>query len=190
VTKAQANLDRAGVVREIEEVVADKGYHANKTLADCREWGVWGLRTYIPEPESGYERRWTDKPPEYEEAYRANRRRVRGNRSKRLQKKRSELVERSFAHMCNTGGARRTWLKGLEKINKRYLMHAAGRNLGLMMRKLFGVGTPRSLQGVCCRFCVLRMPLEVSWTAPRPAWAPGNSFRRKPAHFPTALQAA
>lgn len=190
VTKAQANLDRADVVWEIEEVVADKGYHANKTLADCRQWGTLGLRTYIPEPESPYERRWTDKPPEYEEAYRANRRRVRGNRSKRLQKKRSERVERSFAHMCNSGGARRTWLKGLETINKRYLMHAAGRNLGLMMRKLFGVGKPRCLQGVCWCFCGLRRPLEASGTALRSPWSPRNAFRQKSPYFPTAAQAA
>ena len=132
--------------RDIEEAVADKGYHANKTLADCRDWGCFGLRTYIPEPDSHYERRWTDKPPEYKEAVYANRRRMKGDRGKRLQKKRSELVERSFAHICETGGARRTCLRGLEKVNKRYKMVAAARNLGLMMRSLFGIGKPRCLQ--------------------------------------------
>ena len=135
--------------RDIEEAVADKGYHANKTLADCRDWGTFGLRTYIPEPDSPHERRWTDKPPEYKEAVYANRRRVRGARGKGLQKKRSELVERSFAHICETGGARRTWLRGLEKVKKRYKMVAAARNLGLVMRKLFGIGKPRCLQGGC-----------------------------------------
>jgi len=59
----------------------------------------------------------------------------------------SEKVERSFAHVCETGGARRTWLRGLEKINKRYQIVAAARNLGLLMRKVFGIGKPRSLQG-------------------------------------------
>jgi hypothetical protein len=146
-TQAQENLEQAGVSGDIEEVVADKGYHANLTLADCREWGRFGLRTDIPEPDSHYERVWIDKPPEFEEAYRANRRRVRGNRNKRLQKKRSELVERSFAHICETGGARRTWLRGLEQVNKRYKMVTAARNLGLIMRKLFGIGKPRCLQG-------------------------------------------
>ncbi len=105
------------------------------------------MRTYIPEPDSPYERRWTDKPPGYKEAVYANRRRMQGDRGKRLQKKRSELVERSFAHICETGGARRTCLRGLEKVNKRYKMVAAARNLGLMMRKLFGIGKPRCLQG-------------------------------------------
>jgi len=145
-SSAQENLEHADVYRDIEEVVADKGYHANGTLADCREWGLFGVRTYIPEPDSPYERRWTDKPPEHKEAVYANRRRMNGDRGKRLQKKRSELVERSFAHICETGGARRSWLRGLEKVNKRYKMVAAARNLGLMMRKLFGIGKPRCLQ--------------------------------------------
>ena len=147
-TSAQQNLDEAEVGgRGIEEVAADKGYHSNENLAACRRWNYFGVRTYIPEPESRYERRWTDKPPEYEEAYRANRRRVQGDRGKRLQKKRSELVERSFAHVCETGGARRTWLRGLENVNKRYQITAAARNLGLIMRQLFGIGKPRCLQG-------------------------------------------
>lgn len=146
-SSAQKNLEHADVSRDIEEAVADKGYHANGTLADCREWGLFGVRTYIPEPDSPYERRWTDKPPEHKAAVYANRRRMNGDRGKRLQKKRSELVERSFAHICETGGARRTWLQGLEKVNKRYKMVAAARNLGLMMRSLFGSGKPRCLQG-------------------------------------------
>ena len=146
-SSAQKNLEHADVHRDIEEVVADKGYHANGTLANCREWGLFGVRTYIPEPDSPYERRWTDKPPEYKEAVYANRRRMNGDRGKRLQKKRSELVERSFAHICETGGARRSWLRGIEKVNKRYKMVAAARNLGLMMRSLFGIGKPRCLQG-------------------------------------------
>ena len=49
--------------------------------------------------------------------------------------------------MCETGGARRTLLRGKLKINKRYLIHVAARNLGLIMRDLFGIGKPRVLQG-------------------------------------------
>src|SRR6516165_11847549 len=77
----------------------------------------------------------------------ANRRRVRGTRSKRLQRLRSELVERSFAHVCETGGGRRTWLRGLVKVTKRYVVQVAAHNLGLLMRKLLGIGKPRRLQG-------------------------------------------
>lgn len=142
VTLAQVNLVRAGSDAEIKEVAADKGYHANQTLVDCEEREI---RTYIPERETG-RRRWTAKEPEAEAAFRNNPRRVRRDKGKRLQRIRSELLERSFAHVCETGGARRTWLRGLEKINKRYQIHTAARNLGLLMRDLFGIGKPRVLQ--------------------------------------------
>ena len=71
---------------------------------------------------------------------------MRGVRGKRLQRLRSELTERSFAHVCETGGARRCWLQGMVKVTKRYLLQVAARNLGLIMRTLFGMGTPRGLQ--------------------------------------------
>lgn len=142
---AQVNLIRADSAQDIEEVAADKGYHKVELLADC---DAAGWRTYIPEPHIP-RRRWLDKPPEHERAYRANRRRVRGRRGKRLQKKRSEFVERTFAHVCETGGARRSWLRGLINVSKRYLMQVAAHNLGLVMRKLFGIGKPRGLQGAC-----------------------------------------
>jgi transposase len=129
----------------IEEAAADKGYHKAETLADCEAAGV---RTYIPEQRRSQDRVWTDKPPEWERGYRNNRRRVGGSRSKRLQKLRSEKVERTFAHVCETGGGRRSWLRGLLKVGKRYLMQVAGHNLGIIMRCVFGKGTPRSLQGL------------------------------------------
>jgi transposase len=143
VLHAQANLVRAGSDQEIKEAVADKGYHKAQTLAECQELNT---RTYIPEPQ-GKNYHWEDKPEAWRQATTQNRRRVQGNRSKRLQKKRSELVERSFAHVCETGGGRRTWLRGLENVSKRYVLQVAAHNLGLLMRKLFGVGKPRTLQG-------------------------------------------
>lgn len=165
VMEAQANLDTAhGVRREeeasadeaspqpIREVAADKGYHGDGTLAECR---ALELRTYIPEKRSQHRRRWTDKPSTYQEAVYANRQRVRGERSKRLQRLRSEKTERSFAHVCETGGGRRCWLRGLAKVTKRYLLQVAARNLGLILRKLFGIGTARSLQGSVALSCLL-----------------------------------
>jgi len=143
VLQAQINLVRAGSAQEVEEAVADKGYHKAETLAACETLEV---RTYIPEPKRK-KRRWKGKPASWRQATRANGRRVRGARSKRLQRLRSEYVERSFAHVCETGGGRRTWLRGLEKVNKRYLVQVAAHNLGLLMRKLFGMGKPRTLQG-------------------------------------------
>jgi len=141
--QAQVNLMLAGSEQEIEEAVADKGYHKAETLADCE---TWGTRTYIPEPKRE-KRSWAGKPEGWERAFRANRRRIKRVRSKRLQKKRSEYVERSFAHVCETGGGRRTWLRGLADVTKRYLVQVAGHNLAVLMRKLFGVGKPKTLQG-------------------------------------------
>jgi transposase len=140
---AQVNMVLAGSEQEIEEAVADKGYHKAETLANCE---TCHTRTYIPEPK-GREYKGDDHSPERKRAVKANRRRVKGARSKRLQKRRSEVVERSFAHVCETGGARRTWLRGLEDVTKRYALQVAAHNLGLLMRKLFGVGKPRTLQG-------------------------------------------
>jgi transposase len=142
---ADINLARAASEAKIKEVAADKGYHKVKTLADFAEAEY---RTYIPEREQPHDHTWADKPAEQERAYRSNRRRVQGTRGKRLQRLRSERVERSFAHVCETGGGRRSWLYGLVKVSKRYLMQVAAHNLGIVMRRLFGVGTPRSLQGL------------------------------------------
>jgi hypothetical protein len=144
VIAAEMNLQAAGAECEsIEEVAADKGYHSNATLELCVSLN---LRTYIPEPKYKGHRHWTDKSPEYQQAVYGNRRRMRGARGKRLGRLRSELTERSFAHVCETGGARRCWLHGLLKVTKRYLIQVAARNLGVLMRKLFGMGTPRGLQ--------------------------------------------
>lgn len=144
-SQSQENVARAGSDAFAEEVVADKGYHKTQTLSEC---AAYDLRTYIPERRERHPRRWTDKPAGWRDAFHANRRRVRGERSRRLQRLRSERVERSFAHVCNTGGARRSWLRGIEDVQKRYLVTLAGRNLTVLMRALFGIGTPRSLQGL------------------------------------------
>jgi transposase len=144
VLEAEANLQSAEPSREIKEVVADKGYHKTSTLELCRDLG---MRTYIPEPSAPHRRDWTDKPPSHRQAVYENRRRMGRAKGKALQKLRSERVERSFAHVCDSGGARRTWLRGLVDVTKRYLTVVAGHNLGLILRKLFGAGKPRRLQG-------------------------------------------
>jgi len=145
ISQAQDNLIGAESDAEIEEAVADKGYSKNETLADLEF--TEGLRTYVSEPQHTHRRNWKDKPEEQRQAVTNNRRRVKGKRGRALQRERSEKVERSFAHVCETGGSRRTWLHGIEKVRKRYLMSAMARNLGLVLRQLFGIGTARSLQG-------------------------------------------
>jgi len=144
VVQAQINVIQAESPANIEEAVADKGYHAAETVALVNE--TLGVRTYIPEPQRKVPWKWSERPENERRAVTANHRRVRGARSKKLQRRRSELIERSFAHVCETGGARRCWLHGMLKVSKRYLLQVAARNLGLIMRKLFGIGTPRGLQ--------------------------------------------
>ena len=159
VMTAQGHLDRAATLQAeprtekqaqaaalvgpaIKEVVADSGYHKDATLDLLKALGV---RSYLVERDQ--ERVWTDKPLERKRTTLANRRRLARKKGRRLQRRRSEVVERTFAHLCETGRARRSWLCGLDNVQKRYLMHAAARNLSLVMRKLFKMGTPRSLQG-------------------------------------------
>ena len=126
----------------LQEVVGDKGYHSNQSLVDLEAVGV---RSYISEPDRG-RRNWTKKPEARAAVYR-NRRRIRGARGLRLLRLRGERLERPFAHLYETGGMRRVYLRGHPNILKRLLIHTGGFNLGLLMRQLIGVGTPRGLQG-------------------------------------------
>ena len=125
-----------------KELVGDKGYHSNQALVDLE---AVGLRSYVSEPERG-RRNWKNNPEAQKAVYR-NRRRITGERGKRLLRLRGELLERPFAHLYETGGMRRVYLRGHPNILKRVLIHTAAMNLGLLMRTLFGVGTPRALQG-------------------------------------------
>ena len=143
VLASETNLWEAETECIIEEVVADKGYHSEASL-DRLQNDSW-LRTYIPEKHRKKKRKWRNKPPRREAAYRRNRRNTLGSRGRRLQRLRSERVERTFAHLCDTGGARRTWLRGIEKVRKRYLTAAMAFNLGRIMRSLIGAGKPRYL---------------------------------------------
>jgi transposase len=139
--KASRQINHRGV----EEVVADKGYHSGPVLKDLHAQGV---RSYIPEPERG-RRKWDGegKAVEQKRTY-ENRRRTRGDRGKRLQKIRSELTERTFAHMYETGGMRRVHLRGRNNILKRLLLHGAAFNLSLILRQTLGAGKPKQFQGI------------------------------------------
>jgi transposase len=126
----------------MKELVDDKGYHSAQVLVDMKELGI---RTYSSEPRRKGRRDWAGKRDERDAVY-ANRRRIRGERGKRLMRRRGELVERTFAHNYETGGMRRTHLRGHGNILKRLLIHVGGFNLGLVMRKVFGIGKPRRAQ--------------------------------------------
>ncbi len=137
---AEANLVLAGSEAEIEETVMDKGYHDNGLLAELAEQG---LRTYIPERRQK-SRRWIDKPVEQEQAFRANRRRVHGDKGRQLNRWRSERCERTFAHVCETGGGRRAWVRGQTNVSKVHTLKCAAYNLGLLLRKVWGYCKPRN----------------------------------------------
>lgn len=124
----------------IEDVAADKGYHANEVLKHCADLEV---RTYIPERKGG-DRRWSRKDAELNTAFHNNRQRMQRSKEKNLQKRRSEVVERGFAHVCETGGGRRMWLRGLENVRGRHLIRVPAHHLGLVMRQLFGFSNPRA----------------------------------------------
>ena len=145
-----------------EEVVADKGYHSKAKILELE---TLGLRTYISEPDRGPQS-WTHQRAEREAVY-ANRRRIRGDRGKRLLRQRGELLERPNAHLYETGGMRRTHLRGHENILKRLLVHAGACNLGLLMRTRFGIGTPRGLQG---RSAAVIAALVAWWCLIRDRW--------------------
>ena len=160
VTTAQTHLHEAGTECEVKEVVADKGYHGEETLDSLQNES--GVRTYVPESDRKTNRTWTDKIARRESSYRRNRRNTLGARGRRLPRLRSEPVERSFAHLGDTGGGRRTWLRGLEKVHKRYMTAAMAHNLGCIMRSLIGAGKPRCTAVLAERLCFLYFTIETA----------------------------
>lgn len=144
-------------VNGIVEVVADKGYHSGAVLMVLEQVPV---SSYIPEPQRG-RRKWAGKEAEQKAVY-GNRRRVQGCYSKRLLKKRGELIERSFAHCYEIGGMRRVHLRGRETILKRQLIHVGAFNLSLIFRKALGAGTPRELRNQQQRLDVVFLCLCVA----------------------------
>jgi len=145
----------------LREVVADKGYHSADLLVDLEDMG---LRGYVAEPDRG-RRKWKDDLDGQMAVY-ANRRRIRGARGKRLHRLRGERAERPFAHLYETGGMRRTHLRGHPNILKRLLIHCGAFNLGLLMRGSLGAGTPRGLQGRARALWALLLRLLRSLRAP------------------------
>jgi transposase len=124
------------------ELVADKGYHSRGVLKSLDD-GPW--KTRIAEPRRDGLLRWHGD----DEARRAvvnNRTRLLSGVARAAFKLRAEVVERGFALILDRGGMRRAWLRGRENLHKRYLIHVAGYNLGLIMRLLTGAGTPREFR--------------------------------------------
>ena len=140
---AREEVEAVGSGTQVREVVTDQGNHSNETVLELQELG---LRGYLSKTDRG-RRNWKGKNRKYQASVYANRRRIWGRRGRRLQRQRSELVERPFAHQFTTGGLRRIFIRDHANVRKRLLIHVCGINLGLLMRHLTGVGTSRSLQG-------------------------------------------
>ena len=124
--------------------------------------GVW--KTRIAEPQRTAFLRWHG-DTEARDAVYANRNRLRSAVGKAAMRKRAEIVERSFAHTLERGGMRRTWLRGRENVHKRYLIHVAGHNLGILMRHLIGAGTPKEA-AARGRLCCSSFTARKSWRSP------------------------
>ena len=124
-------------------VVTDKGYHSREVVRDLV---AADLRTYVSEPSRGRQK-WTGQEAAQQAVY-ANRRRVRGETGKYWLRQRGEKLERWNQHLYDRGGMRRVHLRGKDNILKRLLVHAGAANLGLVMRQLSGIGTPKGLQGL------------------------------------------
>jgi transposase len=121
-------------------VTSDKGYYAVDQLQALQ---LEGIRTVISDP---IDKRRVDKlEPQQQRAVRAARRSVKSKSGKELLRRRGMHIERSFAHILDCGGMRRTTLRGWENLNKRFKLAAAFYNLSQLMRKLFGFGTPKQL---------------------------------------------
>ena len=131
---AQEEVKAVGSGAQVREVVANKGYHSSETVLKLEELGIRGYRS---ETDRG-RRNWKGRNRKYQTPVYANRRRIRGRRGRRLQRRRSELVERPFAHQFVTVGLRRILVRGHHKVRKRLLIHVCGFNLGLLTRHLGG----------------------------------------------------
>jgi transposase len=188
VALAREQLTAAHSPQHGHEVVGDKGYHKAETLQTLA--AVQHVRTYIAEPKQTRRRRWHDKEAGQQEAVYANRRRIRGMRGRRLGRWRSEKVERSFAHTCETGGGRRTWVRGVVNVSKSHLMRAAACDLGIIMLALCGVGTPRSLQGTlgAIFFALLWVVWRLQWRR-RAALPPVTTSPPRPSPIPAPAKA-
>ena len=151
-----AVIDTTGEDR-VREVVADKGYCKLQTLSDC---AGRDLVTSFSEPKVNGERRWDDKPSEWKSAFDANHEQVTSDRGRDLLRQRGEVVERTFAHLCETGGCRRVTVRGRSKVTAWYQLRAAAHNLSLILRKLLGTGKPRGFWAAWEAFWTLLATLQ------------------------------
>ncbi len=147
-------------------MVADKGYHSKQGLQDL-SWV--GVRTVIAEPERKRQK-WAGQSAAQAAVY-ANRRRLNTKAAKMLMRRRGELIERSFAHLYDTGGMRRVHLRGKDNIAKRAVIHAAAFNLSLILRQILRVGTARQAADHFAALCFVL--LQLTQAVHKDLWSSG-----------------
>lgn len=173
-----AQADAVGPVAAVSEVgveriVADKGYHSKQALVELAEVGV---HTVIAEPERKRQQ-WTGQSAAQAAVY-ANRRRLNTKTAKALMRRRGELIERSFAHLYDTGGMRRVHLRKKNNIAKRALIHAAAFNLSLILRQLLRAGTARQAADRFAAFYFAFLKLTQAPETALPTIRPGCPLAR------------
>ncbi|HYG36173.1 MAG TPA: transposase [Clostridia bacterium] len=172
VLEAQQTINQAAGQKPdtltVTSVTSDKGYYAVGELQALQHEGI---RTVISDP---IDNRRVDKlQPAEKRAVRGAKRSVRSKSGKELLRRRGMHIERSFAHILDAGGMRRTTLRGWDNLNKRFKLAAAFYNLSQLMRKLFGFGTPKQLAAAMeggrrafwgsLAFILTRIELVVHW---------------------------
>lgn len=130
----EAPLEKLGA-----ELCADEGYFAIEQIAQLQACEV---RTVISDPHAR-RRRPVNASPEHRRALQRASRATRSQSGKALLRKRGEHLERGFCHVLDHGGLRRATLRGCENLTKRQLAGALSHNLSLLLRHLFGIGTPK-----------------------------------------------
>jgi transposase len=148
----------------VEEVVADKGYHSGPAVAEMR---VAGVRSYVAEPQRGRQK-WPGKQAQQRAVY-ANRRRIQGHRGKALLRRRGEVLERTCAHLYESGALRRLHVRGKQNVYKKLLLQAMACNLALILRQQMGAGTPRAAQDLAAALFLIflwRIGIEMRYRQP------------------------
>lgn len=133
----------------VRSATADKGYFA---LQEIKAMQGLAIRTVISDP---HEQKRCHNPLTKED-HRVLQRAKRTRKSqygKALLRQRGPHLERSFHHLLDEGGLRRASLRGRENLTKRYKLGAAFYNLSQLLRKLYGIGTPKQWAAASANAC-------------------------------------
>lgn len=125
--------------RVLQSLTADEGYFSVEEIC-----GLQGerVRTIIGDPHAS-KRRKDKQDAIVKQVLSKAQRAVKSTSGKAMLRKRGEHLERSFAHVLDHGGLRRTTLRGQANLIKRQLAAALTYDLSLLMRRLTGHGTPK-----------------------------------------------